>query len=92
MVAAMKGLTNTDIKDYVTEFWVSRSMRPRRRSERSTRPSGTGPWGSKGDARWQGAGPVVARKIMPLRVVDFELEKNFVEQVLTLKEKSWEWH
>ena len=85
---SLKELKNSDVKDYVNEFFSFGSDEPTENIMKVHKSLQHWTAGMHGVGTWHGAGPVMAQKIMLQRVVDFEHEKNLVKKTLNLKEKE----
>jgi 4-hydroxybutyryl-CoA dehydratase / vinylacetyl-CoA-Delta-isomerase len=87
-IPSLKELKNSDVKDYVEEFYSFGSEEPTENILKVHKLLQHWTAGLHGVGTWHGAGPVMAQKIMLQRAVDFEHEKQLVKETLKLKEKK----
>jgi len=87
-IPSLKELKNSDVKDYVEEFYNFGSEEPTENILKVHKLLQHWTAGLHGVGTWHGAGPVMAQKIMLQRAVDFEHEKQLVKETLKLKEKK----
>jgi 4-hydroxybutyryl-CoA dehydratase/vinylacetyl-CoA-Delta-isomerase len=82
---SLKELKNPEVKDYVKEFYSFDSDEPTENILKVHKLLQNWTAGQHGVVTWNGAGPVMANKIMLQRVIDYEHDKDIVKQTLNLK-------